>query len=376
MVTFKGLIKVILVPFLVVFLVLPALSFSDQTTSERILSENRHFISFLNVSLSNFAPEKKDEFLKAYQIHFNADVAYLQGDYKRTYRRIYESQGEMVKLYEDVVKDIYLEDSKSILDKMAPAIIRSKNAKARLFLTLGYRDRTVSRNYYIVGEASRPKLHSYKLYQYEEAIKMARRSKRYGFLALFESQNRETKMAIYNQMLKTENEKGNTLFFQRFVDKKEDAYIKEMQVTYEEYEKKIEENQGEDAKFEKRLERRVRFRREKQCAEYLINAEFERADDVIRSYVDDFNYKLITATFDVLQERSGEGGVDYASMKIHLQDNYLRISKESLLDEISGDVKVVDSVEEKDKDDTEDDERKSPEETDKETNEDDREEQN
>jgi hypothetical protein len=328
------------------------------------------------VSLSNFAPEKKDEFLKAYQIHFNADVAYLQGDYKRTYRRIYESQGEMVKLYEDVVKDIYLEDSKSILDKMAPAIIRSKNAKARLFLTLGYRDRTVSRNYYIVGEASRPKLHSYKLYQYEEAIKMARRSKRYGFLALFESQNRETKMAIYNQMLKTENEKGNTLFFQRFVDKKEDAYIKEMQVTYEEYEKKIEENQGEDAKFEKRLERRVRFRREKQCAEYLINAEFERADDVIRSYVDDFNYKLITATFDVLQERSGEGGVDYASMKIHLQDNYLRISKESLLDEISGDVKVVDSVEEKDKDDTEDDERKSPEETDKETNEDDREEQN
>ncbi len=373
---FKGLIKGMLVPLLVVSMMLPAVSFSDQTTSERILSENRHFINFVNVGLSNFAPEKKDEFLKAYQIHFNADVAYLQGDYKRTYKRIYESQGEMVKLYEDLVKNIYLEDSKSILDRMAPDIIRSKNARARLFLTLGYRDRTVSRNYYIVGEATRPKLHSYKLFQYEEAIKMARRAKRYGFLALFESQDRETKMAIYNQMLKTENEKGNSLFFKRFVDKKDDAYITEMQVTYEEYEKKIEENKGEDAKFEKRLERRVRFRREKQCAEYLINAEFDRANDIVKKYVDDFNYKLITATFDVLQKKEGEGGVDYASMKVHLQDNYVRFSKDSLLDEISNKVKVVDSVEEKDKDDAENAERKTPEETDKETTEDNREPQN
>lgn len=373
---FKGLIKGMLVPLLVFSMMLPAVSFSDQTTSERILSENRHFINFVNVGLSNFAPEKKDEFLKAYQIHFNADVAYLQGDYKRTYKRIYESQGEMVKLYEDLVKNIYLEDSKSILDRMAPDIIRSKNARARLFLTLGYRDRTVSRNYYIVGEATRPKLHSYKLFQYEEAIKMARRAKRYGFLALFESQDRETKMAIYNQMLKTDNEKGNSLFFKRFVDKKDDAYITEMQVTYEEYEKKIEENKGEDAKFEKRLERRIRFRREKQCAEYLINAEFDRANDIVKKYVDDFNYKLITATFDVLQKKEGEGGAYYASMKVHLQDNYVRFSKDSLLDEISNKVKVVDSVEEKDKDDAENAERKTPEETDKETNEDNREPQN
>src|SRR5271157_2292144 len=112
------------------FVISPALeafASTDQTTTERILRENKRFVDFINICATNFAETKKDDFRKAFEKHFNADIAYLQSDYKRAYRQIYDSQGELEKLYHDIVKDSYLEDSKTILDKFAPGIIRSKN---------------------------------------------------------------------------------------------------------------------------------------------------------------------------------------------------------------------------------------------------------
>jgi hypothetical protein len=185
------------------------MAFTDQTTSERILRENKDFIEFINVSVSNFAEQKTDEFKKIYEMHFNADIAYLQSDYHRTYKKIYQCQSQLMPLYETLLRDRYLEDSKDLLDRIAPGIIKSKNTRARLYLTLGYRDRTVSMTHYTVGEASNPRLYSYKLFKYEEGIKMARRAKRYAFLALFESQSPETKKAIYEELMKNEMKEGN-----------------------------------------------------------------------------------------------------------------------------------------------------------------------
>ena len=86
--------------------------YSDQTTTERILKENKDFVEFINVSVTNFAEGKKEDFRKIYEKHFNADIAYLQSDYKRAFKRVYSSQGDMEKLYRDMVKEYYLEDSK------------------------------------------------------------------------------------------------------------------------------------------------------------------------------------------------------------------------------------------------------------------------
>ena len=58
-------------------------SFTDQTTSERIIKENKQFIEFINICLSNFARDKKDDFLKSYEKHFNGEVAFLQSDYQQ-----------------------------------------------------------------------------------------------------------------------------------------------------------------------------------------------------------------------------------------------------------------------------------------------------
>ncbi len=340
-------------------------TFTDQTTSERILSENKSFLNFINVCVTNFASDKKDEFKDIYQQHFNADVAYLQADYKRTYKRVYACQKDLSDLFETMLKDYYLEQTKDILDTLAPGIIRSKNARARLFLTLGYRDRTVSWTHYTVGSASNQKLHSYRIFKYEEGIKMARRAKRYGFLALFESQSPDNKQNIYNRLLTNEKEKGS-LFYNRFLDLSEDDFFKQLNISYEAYEESLEqkeEAEGEEGAvpktFEKQVEKRVRFRNEARAARFIMNTEFDRAEDILRKYVDDFNFKLISATFDVLSsdgEEEGDGGdasgtrggrgPDYSAYKVHLIDNYTRLSRESVMDSFLGDLRVEDDVSE------------------------------
>jgi hypothetical protein len=369
---------------LVISPALEALASTDQTTTERILRENKRFVDFINICATNFAETKKDDFRKAFEKHFNADIAYLQSDYKRAYRQVYASQGELEKLYHDIVKDSYLEDSKTILDKFAPGIIRSKNARARLYLTLGYRDRTVGYTYYTIAEASNPKFYSYKLYKYEDAIQMARRAKRFAFLALFESQGLDDKRKIYNQLCKSEKS-ANNLFFSRFVDLKEDDYIKEIDKEYDEkaeeskqsgeMKKPEEAKKGEEARkdeqakkstgqasadsvnepvFEKKVERRVRFRSEAKAARFLINGEFDKAEDILRKYIDDFNFKLISASFEVLSATgtatAAAEKVDYNRFKVHLVDNYLRFDKKSLLDSIIDTIKVEDNIADKAKD--------------------------
>ncbi|MBN1532204.1 MAG: hypothetical protein JXA20_06040 [Spirochaetes bacterium] len=343
--------------------------FSDQTTSERILRENKHFVEFVNDGITNFAEDKIDSYRKAYELHFNADVAFLQADYRRTYKKIYASQGILASLYSDIVKDVYLEDSKNILDTIAPRVISSKNARARLFLTLGYRDRTISWTHFTVGDASNPKLYSYRIYKYIKAIQYARRAKRYAFLALFESQDTETKRRIYANVMKTENQKGNP-FFSRFVDLEEKEYIREMSKEFEDYEReqrektaaqtKEEGGQASPASFEKNVEKRVRFRNEKRTARFLINTEYDPAEDIMRSYLEDFNFKLINSTFEILSTTGGaspgkeatgsEKGesqrIDYNKYKIHLMDNYSRLAKNSVLESFYGQVAVEDAVDE------------------------------
>ncbi len=335
--------------------------FTDQTTSERILKENKHFVEFLDSGITNFAENRVEDYKKAYSLHFNADVAYLQADYIRAFKRVYASQKSLSQLYSDVVKDIYLEESKNILDTIAPLVIKSKNARARLFLTLGYRDRTISWTHYTIGDASNPKLYSYRIYRYIKAIEYARRAKRYAFLALFESQDPDMKRRIFSNMLKSENQTGNP-FFKRFVDLGEKDYLREIGKNYEDYEKDMKEQAAEPSKepgiamvFEKKVEKRVRFRNEKRAAKFLINTEYDQAEDIMRSYVSDFNFKLINSVFEVLssanateknKEKNSSEGIDFNKYKIHLLDNYARITKDSTLASFYGSISVEDAVSE------------------------------
>ncbi len=353
--------RVLLVPLAVwVFCLLPAvtaLAYSDQTTTERILSENKAFIDFMDVCVTNFGEERKEQFKEVYRLHFNAEVAFLQSDYRGAFKRLYASQGKHVGLFAEMLRDAYLEGSKDILDSIAPEIIRSKNARAKLYLTLGYRDRAVGFNHYTIGTASNPKLYSYKIYKYVDSVKMSRRAKRYAFLALYESRTGEMKKKIFNHLFEMEREAGNP-FYNRFLSKNGDAFLNELNREYYDYapeeagaEKVADDALGteydrESGGFQKKMERRVRFRGEKTVARYILTEEFEKAEDIIREHVDDFNFKIITATIEMLAAESGEpgGGIDYKKFLLHHTDNYVRFSKESALSTFSGTAKVEDFV--------------------------------
>lgn len=346
-------LRVALAISVTVFPAAPAAAYSDQTTTERVLNENKGFIDFMDVCVTNFGDEQRERFREIYRHHFNAEVSFLQSDYKAAFKRLYLSEGVNAGLFADMARDIYLEGAKDILDSIAPEIIRSKNSRAKLYLTLGYRDRAVGFNYYTIGMASNPKLYSYKIYKYIDTVKMSRRAKRYAFLALYESRSDEMKTKIFNHLFEMEREAGNP-FYSRFLAKNGDAFLNELNRDYYEStptdasaEKTKGEADAEAGSFEKKTERRVRFRAEKTVAQYILNREFEKAEDTIREYVDDFNFKIIKAMLEMLSaEGSGSpGGVDYRGFLPHHTDNYVRYSKESALASFSGSIKVEDYVE-------------------------------
>ncbi len=367
--------RAIAITILLLACAIPAFPFSDQTTSERILQENKEFIDFINICATNFGkdriPEVDKKFLEIYQYHFNGQVGYLQSDYKNAFHNVRLSQKKNVGLSSEMLQKVYLEDAKTLLDRLAPEIIKSKNARARLYLTLGYRDRQVGRNFEIVSDASNPKLFSYKIFRYIEGIKMARRAKRYGLLSLYESRDNKTKREIFNNMLVDENKAGNR-FFRRFAGKQDKEIIQEMNRSYDDIVKweETQPKQGQQTEkekgaltaeepFESNVERRVRYRKEKMVAKNLLYSEFERAEDVLREYLKDFNFKLIYSTIRVMgqQQSSGSGeNVDYNAYMPHHFDNYARLydakavselgaaggdKRKSLMEELTPQIRVV-----------------------------------
>ncbi len=329
--------------FIIMITAMPVFSFTDQTTSERIISENRDFIEFINVCVSNIVPEKSDELKAVYQKHFNAEVAYMQSDYRRTFKRVYSSQGELAAMYEELLRDKYMEDSKRILDSYAPDIIRSKNPRARLYLSLGYRDRTVASTHFTVGEASNPRLFSYKLHKFREGIKMARRAKRYAFLGLFESQKPEDKRKIYENLLKTENESGNP-FYARFAGKTGDQLIDEINISFEDNENGEKGQAVKDQAYENKLVKRVRFRKESRAARYMLDNDFDQCEDILREYIDDFNFKLILSTISTVYGSDTGTAGKTEDMKLQHLDNYGRLKGQSVIDGFTSDLKVEDDM--------------------------------
>ncbi len=181
------------------FSIYALMSFADQISSDRFLQENKYFINYINIAITNFGTKKEIElFNKAAMHDFWAQVAYLQSNYKRTYTEIRKSQETQVDLYARTI-DIYLSNAKKLLDRIAPTIIRSKDSKARLYLSLGYRDLTESKSQQVIAHHSSKRLYSYKIKRYIEAIKLSRRSKRYAILAIIQARTpRDKKLAIEN----------------------------------------------------------------------------------------------------------------------------------------------------------------------------------
>lgn len=160
----------------------------DQGFVEKILRENRYFIEYANVSVSNFgSPENEKSLKDANQHNFNANLYYLESNYVDAFKEIRLSQEILLDLFYDVLQKRYLEDSRTLLDLNAPIIIQSKDRKSAHFLQLGYRDVEVARQFRDMGYNYNRFLFSNKIRYYIDGIKRARRAKRFAFLSLIES---------------------------------------------------------------------------------------------------------------------------------------------------------------------------------------------
>jgi len=161
----------------------------DRAFCEKILEENRYFLMFLNSGISNFAkPEHVQIFQSALNEHYQAHKEYLSGHYKITHQHIRSSHLILKDLYADVIQQYYLADTQLLLEKNSAMIIESKDARAEHLIRLGYRDLKVAEIYKNKGFAHNKQQYSTKIYFYIDAIKYARQSKRYAFLAIIESQ--------------------------------------------------------------------------------------------------------------------------------------------------------------------------------------------
>jgi hypothetical protein len=168
-------------------------------------------------------------------------------------------------------------------------------------------------------------------------------------------------------MIEAEREKNNP-FYERFLKKQDSEIVEELNRDFDSYDKEYvqkiaaKKKEFEDSKKtmdpatekylgELRTERRVRFKDEKMTAEYIRNGEFAKAEDIIRKYVDDMNFKLINATLEVekTSEVKEKADYDYEKIMVHHLDNNSRYSKDSYLEGFYKKAKIVDDIAKKDK---------------------------
>jgi hypothetical protein len=326
----------------------------DYLSSERMLKENKAFMEFIDISITNLGIGDADTFRKAYEMHFNADLAYVQGDYGQTYKKVYASQRELATICHTILKEKYLNDSKTTLALISGGVQKSKNIRARAYLTLGYRDRAAAQDAFTIGDGSYRKFFSYKIFKYEEAISLVRKAQIFGYKALLESLTPESRIAIYNELVKQEKAKGG-LFYSRFLDKAGEEIEKEMLVTYDDALQRgtpkedppadgidKDATNKNDKVFETRLAGRVRFKKEADVAKFIHRHDFELAERVLRVYIKDLNFKLFYTMFDFLAKNEDVNApkLDYEKTKIHLIDSYCRFSKDSILNTFLGNAAI------------------------------------
>ncbi len=159
----------------------------DAAFSQKILKENRYFLTFINQGVSNFGSEAQQKSLyKAQQFDYNARLFNVANDFQNAFYEVRKSHAQLRDLYKDMLDKQYIGTTKTILDSIAPRVLATRDAKALKLMKLAYRDLSECRRFMRIGFNYNKFLYSVKIRYYIDAVKMARRSKRYAFLALIE----------------------------------------------------------------------------------------------------------------------------------------------------------------------------------------------
>jgi len=216
-------LKIFIIVSLTLFLGLHSYAIvPDQTMIERALKDNRYFLDFINVAVSNFGTRKQEKlFGSANRTNFNAHRFFLRSNFSKAYKEIRASHETLRDLYNDILNNRFHIDAQYLLDMSAPVIIQSRDKLAERYLRLGYRDLEVSKQFYKVALNYNRFLFSNKIHFYIDSIKRARRAKRFAFYALIESKKSlSEKKRFQTQTLNQALNKSD------YVEEKQPDYIK------------------------------------------------------------------------------------------------------------------------------------------------------
>jgi len=196
---------VIILPLLILLLMAPlhsqrtksSLSAGEQRYAEKGLKDNRYFFYFINSSVSNLgSDEEKQIFKEAIQRDMIAQILYMKFSFHDSFVEIKHAQKLLIDLYKKTLKND-INTTLKLLHSFAPEIVKKKSKKARHYLSLGYRDVAIARQYLLMADNYRQTLFSMRLYKYVRAIKKAKHGKRYAFLSIIETrQMRKTPPTI------------------------------------------------------------------------------------------------------------------------------------------------------------------------------------
>lgn len=158
----------------------------EQVKAEKGLKDNRYFFYFINSSVTNFGTEEeKGLFREAIQRDILAQLLYMRFQFRESFIEVRKAQKLLIDLYGITLRrDITM--TKRLLDDFAPAVIDSKDRRARGYLHLGYRDVKGAQINLGMGDNFRESLYSMRLLQYVKAIKLAKSGKRFAFLSRIE----------------------------------------------------------------------------------------------------------------------------------------------------------------------------------------------
>ena len=161
-----------------------SLSAGEQRSAEKGLKDNRYFFYFLNSSVSNLGnEEEKALYREAVQRDLIAQQLYMKFLFHESFTEVRHSQKLLISCYRKVLRrDIAA--TGVLLNEFAAEVLHGDDAQARNYLHLGYREREVATQFFVMADNYQERLYSMRLYKYVKAIKNAKQGKRYAILAM------------------------------------------------------------------------------------------------------------------------------------------------------------------------------------------------
>ena len=154
-----------------------------QRNAEKGLKDNRYFLYYINYTVTNFGSvEEKDKYADIVRRDILSQFFYMRFIFTDSYRHIRIAQRDLIDLYRAAIAAESAR-TRAVTDSFAPQAINSGDAKARLYLRLGYRELASARIEATMADNYRTTLYSLRLHKYVRSLKHIKEAKRYAFLA-------------------------------------------------------------------------------------------------------------------------------------------------------------------------------------------------